>query len=457
MSDSDDGTGREAVNAEPTKDFFISMLVRDIGLIPAIVDLVDNSVDGARRLRPVASDQPRPSERFKDLWVTVRAQPDGFEIRDNCGGIPWQVARDYAFRFGRPSDAPDTPNSIGQFGIGMKRALFKLGTRFSVESATADEHFQLEVNVDEWRQSDRWNFPNATHQPTPRDDGQVGTDIEVQDLHDSVREEFSRQHFQTELGEVLSRIHQSSMSHGLAINLNGIPVDVDVLTLLQSGELKPARLSLTLDEDTDKPVHVEIYAGIEASSPAEAGWYIYCNGRLILGPDRAMTTGWGEGAGKTIPQYHNQFARFRGYVFFESADVAKLPWKTTKEGVDEGHHMYRAVRPRMIALMRPVINFLNALDAEKDRPEAGKESLESIVAAAEQTPRSPLTSLSLSDHFVTPERPPAPKRPETQSIQYTRPKDRINAVKKKLKVSSARQVGEGTFDYFWERECEDDD
>ena len=38
-------------NAEPTKEFFISMLVRDINLKDAIGDLVDNCIDGAKNLR----------------------------------------------------------------------------------------------------------------------------------------------------------------------------------------------------------------------------------------------------------------------------------------------------------------------------------------------------------------------------------------------------------------------
>lgn len=37
------------VLAIPTKDFFISMLIRDIELLDAVADLVDNCVDGARR------------------------------------------------------------------------------------------------------------------------------------------------------------------------------------------------------------------------------------------------------------------------------------------------------------------------------------------------------------------------------------------------------------------------
>ena len=46
-------TRARRVEATPEKRFFVSMLVKDIELIPAIVDLVDNSIDGAKRLRPV--------------------------------------------------------------------------------------------------------------------------------------------------------------------------------------------------------------------------------------------------------------------------------------------------------------------------------------------------------------------------------------------------------------------
>ena len=39
------------IDASPTKELFILMLTRDISLIPSIIDLVDNSVDGARRIK----------------------------------------------------------------------------------------------------------------------------------------------------------------------------------------------------------------------------------------------------------------------------------------------------------------------------------------------------------------------------------------------------------------------
>src|SRR4051812_46012025 len=110
------------------------MLVRDVPLIRAIIDLVDNSLDGALRC---AGNSPS----LAPYGVRLTVSPDKLEVADNCGGIPIDVARNYAFRFGRSPDAPSTEHSIGQFGVGMKRTIFKVGMHFAVRSATMRSRF----------------------------------------------------------------------------------------------------------------------------------------------------------------------------------------------------------------------------------------------------------------------------------------------------------------------------
>ncbi|MEH1925542.1 O-methyltransferase [Nostoc sp.] len=85
------------IHAEPTKDLFIYMLVRDIPLIRAIIDLVDNSVDGATHLQS--------NENYEGLWIKILVNKEYFQIQDNCGGITVNDAEEYAFKFGRPNDA----------------------------------------------------------------------------------------------------------------------------------------------------------------------------------------------------------------------------------------------------------------------------------------------------------------------------------------------------------------
>jgi len=65
------------------------MIVRDIELVDAVADLVDNCVDGARRLRPNGS--------YKKLYAALEVSNLEFRIEDNCGGITADVARNYAF------------------------------------------------------------------------------------------------------------------------------------------------------------------------------------------------------------------------------------------------------------------------------------------------------------------------------------------------------------------------
>src|SRR3989442_15013999 len=92
-----------SVPAHPAKTFFISMLTRDIDLQDAILDLLDNCVDGAIRIRSKAMTE---KDSFKGFWAHVTFSEGRFVIEDNCGGIPWEIAKHYAFCFGRREGIP---------------------------------------------------------------------------------------------------------------------------------------------------------------------------------------------------------------------------------------------------------------------------------------------------------------------------------------------------------------
>ena len=134
-------TNINVIEGNPTKKFFIEMITRDISIEDAIIDLLDNSIDGANRINP---------ENYTDLWINLTINDKEFVIQDNCGGFSLETAQKYAFRFGRPEEAPKANNTVGRFGIGMKRSLFKIGRDFAVESQCRNDHFKVEVNVDEW-------------------------------------------------------------------------------------------------------------------------------------------------------------------------------------------------------------------------------------------------------------------------------------------------------------------
>lgn len=328
------------------------MLTKDIELSRSIIDLVDNALDGARRLRK--------NQNYNGLYINIETTRQHFKIVDNCGGIDIDLARDVAFRFGRPTDAKPTSHSVGQFGVGMKRSLFKIGRRFSIRSDAPRSWFELTVDVDDWKKNDiDWDFEFDDYRDDLPENGdrELGTSITVTMLHPTVSQAFEDENFQIRLAKEIKEAHTQTIEKGLRVSLDRVPLNIRPLKLLQSKDLKPAFQRKTWGKSRSE-VQVKLYAGIDDSKPSEAGWNIFCNGRLVLAADQSAMTGWGEGAGKIIPRFHPQYTRFRGFAFMDSDDTSALPWNTTKTGVDTDSPHYRAVRIEMIKLMRPVLDFL---------------------------------------------------------------------------------------------------
>jgi hypothetical protein len=435
------------VDASPTKAFFVDIITKDIQLDEAIQDLVDNCVDGAKRLRP--GDNPN----FTDLFVAIEISPDRFSIRDNCGGIPLDIARRYAFKFGRAAGFAPTTRSVGQFGIGMKRALFKMGEHFTVRSKEPDWEYEIDVDIQSWTEDDiNWDFDIRNLIPGPHAVADTGTELEVTPLQTPVADTFRQGIFLADLRQDIRIRQQQPMRWGLQITLNGeaiIPSDVQ---LKQGDVVKPAFRRYTDDLGGTAPLVTRLYAGVADSSRAHAGWYIFCNGRCVLEADQSKATGWSDvsDAGVGMPKYHGQFARFRGYAFLDSDDASILPWNTTKTGLDPETDAYRRLRGRLIEIARPVIDFLNALDAESDFEDPDKILTQGLA----RTPSIALERLPSRDVFIY--QTPPPRGPAMGSINYKKPRAEIEALRDRLQVPSLRAVGERSFEFTYQNLVSED-
>ncbi len=436
----EDATGGQRINTAPTKAFFVEMLVRDIALEQAVLDLIDNCIDGAKRLN---------ADDFGGRKIDITIDSEEFRILDNCGGFSKALARDYAFRFGRPSGTPKTPNSIGQFGVGMKRALFKFGSHFVVRSATPKEEWAVDVDVNEWENDeDDWHFDWSDFE---RNGGiskkNPGTEVVVDDLRQEVAERFGTVHFQNEIAGLIKSKHRQFIAGGLDIEFNGIHLDATDLYFLITGALRPGVDILKFEDSKANQVTARIIAGVGSSSPREAGWYVVCNGRVILERDRRSVTGWGlaeeEQNRLIIPSYHNQFARFRGIVSFECRDASRLPWNTTKTDVDRDNPIWKETFQRMTEMMRPVIDWLNDLDRDVEEFTRDESPLLKHVSKAEQRKAD---TIKRKAEFKAPARGSIKKTVRTVNILYSRPVKDVEFLGDVLSVNSAKAVGERTFD-----------
>jgi hypothetical protein len=451
MPDSPEPDPTLRVEAAPAKRFFVSMLVKDIELIPAIMDLVDNSIDGAKRLRGEPSES-----RYHDLHVDLSVRADGFRIADNCGGMDIEQARQYAFRFGRIDDSDRPIGEVGQFGVGMKRALFKLGSAFTVESTAEESHFVLPVNVPHWVEDTQpdWTFEfSVAESPVETEPSQRGTAIDVSPLHDWVVEEFRSKKFIARLEAEIELRHMVPLQQGLTIRLNETELTPAELLLLDGDDFHPlvkertvpangANLDMLLyaglvhladedDDDTDDPDR------FRAGNPA--GWYLFCNDRLLIARDKSRLTGWGEAAAA----YHPQYRQFRGYVFL-SGDSKYMPWTTTKTSVDEDSSVFRIVQTEMFDGLQKAITVMNRLKSERQSKALNARP---AVAAMKEASGRPLAELQGSARFDIP--PPPPRMPSTiKWIRYSVEREDFDKVAEELGTTIPGDVGRSTFEHF---------
>lgn len=217
------------ISGGPTKRFFVSMLTRDIELDDAILDLIDNCVDGAMRLNPGKKGSPSP---FKGFEADIVLKSKEFRISDNCGGIPFDQFED-AFSLGRPKlDKDKDIQTIGMYGIGMKRAIFKIARSATVSSVHSE--FAVSVNYSRtWLDPENkdWDLPVEEILKPPKKNG---VSIQSNDLLEDIGRHFANDAFINKLTLKIGEHFGYIIQKGFSIRLNGITVQPATLPLRSS-------------------------------------------------------------------------------------------------------------------------------------------------------------------------------------------------------------------------------
>ena len=279
-------------------------------------------------------------------------------------------AQKHAFSFGRRSSVQHGKYSIGVYGIGMKRAAFKLGRKIRVRSTYRDEDekkhaFAVPIDVDEWlmNEDNPWDFDIVEDE----DLDENGVEILVNQLESATNLSFDNPAFLLNLKRTIARDYAIHLNRGLKIIVNDEHVQGLMIKLSRKDEFKPARIFYE-DCVKDENVEVEIIGGMAAKPPDDVeptdprdgdknhGWYIACNGRIVLSADKTRITGWGT---NDWPQWHSQYAGFIGIILFTSANASALPLTTTKRSVDVSSVVYMRARPRMRKITKAWTQYTN--------------------------------------------------------------------------------------------------
>ena len=438
-------------NANASRAFFVRMLTRDITVEDCILDLMDNSVDSAWKKLGKKPLTLTGGPSFKGVRIEVVFDDAKFRISDNCGGMSQASAENHALTFGRVEDDPADSGefSIGVYGIGLKRAIFKIGAlieiRSSYEGKSGKESFAVPIDVNQWVEdrSDHWTFPIIKAEPL--DDN--GVSINIQSLTSLAQLTFANPEFEGHLVRTIARDYALHLHRGLEIFVNGQKVIGEDFRLYTGGDFTPQFVQWTEEVD-GKKIAVEIVAGFAFPPPpnndpaerrereAKSGWYVACNGRIVMAADKSDLTVWGA----DFPAWHPQYTGFLGMISFSTEHTELLPLTTTKRSVDLSSIVYRRSRPKMKDSTRIWINYTNTR----------KSDLAAAEAIEQQAKREPIFSVKPQPQLALPSISKV-KVKET-IIQFPMPKGRITALGEAFgnKQMSAREVGIQAFDYAYE-------
>jgi len=281
------------VAADPAKGFFVSMLIKDITLRDAIGDLVDNSVDAIK-------ERALDSSNLSGYKITIFLKENNFSIQDNGFGMEAHVARETAFNFGKASSHKLIDKSIGQFGIGMKRAFFKIGSNIKLKSNSETSKFEIDIAVKEWiKEPKKWQFEfkeGTLREGIINKPENCGVEIEISDLSNDSKISFSDDTFIDKLKKEISLEHMLNVSKGLEIEINGYTLEGNHITLVNDETISP-----TFWENKSNGQNVKILAGISQYDSEEGGWYVFCNERLVLAKNKTEETVWTGSKGDGVP------------------------------------------------------------------------------------------------------------------------------------------------------------
>lgn len=332
-----------SVDTRPSKAVVVDSLTRDISIEACVFDLIDNSIDAARntmiKLYPELAGNVLP-ESYDGFKIEIDVDGDSFLISDNCGGITVRHLETSVLRFGERSSHH---MGIGVFGVGLNRALFRIGKVTNLESDTGLERSVLNFNTEEYLSTSSWHLKAMKH-PSK---GIVGTKIAISMLSNETSQLFAGNDWVEKMIAEAGRRYGRFIDKGLLIKFNKIEVDSLIIRIRPDSPYGIDTKFFKVSEEIS--VHIESgqhlhhkFSAEEGYSKSrntgltgEFGWNVFCNERAVLISDKTWKSGW-------FTKFHTEFYGFVGHVYFSCKDPSKLPWNTTKSDVDLNNVAYQA-------------------------------------------------------------------------------------------------------------------
>ncbi len=330
-----------------TPEYARSSLVRDIDCKDSILDLIDNSIDSIRT--SVLSDDGDVDDNgmvvdFSGYEINIGFDKKSFYIEDNGAGIDPIAMQERLLVIGEMSNKD---YGIGRFGVGLKRALLKIGNKYRIETSWSGEIYLIEFTANELTDANK----NIIAKYIKIDESPSYTQIRIFDMsEDAIREIFQTEEWRNYLSREIGIRYSIFIKKGLVIKYRNVPIEAYCPGLRQYKSITVQDATL---EGVPHGIKVKICAGLhekyifeeEVSHnvanankelTGEYGWYYVCNDRVIKIACIEEKYGWSK-------RWHPEYYGFVGWIYF-SGNAKDLPWNTKKTDIDPSSEVFVSVK-----------------------------------------------------------------------------------------------------------------
>lgn len=343
---------KTVINTGIQKGYLENSLTQDISSLEAIYDLIDNSIDAARRdifrsKIAILDEYGMPSD-YTGFQIDITVNEKEIKIKDNCSGFSAKDLETRAFFIGSPSSHD---YGIGQYGIGLKRALLKMGDEYTFLTDNGTERISAHLT-----NNDLTSENTITPKIEPSE-GDTKSYFAITKLKDAILPDITAEIWYENAYRGIQQRYTIYLEKGLVINIkyqdnSKVSVKHKFVAIREDEGFKPLKFGYYVEDG----VYIDIVAGVHAdyrfsdeksyslaSNRAltdDFGIYIVCNDRVIVSSSTEKQYGW-------ATRWHSEYNGFVCIVRFISSDPTLLPINTAKTAVTTDAHLFLKVAEKI--------------------------------------------------------------------------------------------------------------
>lgn len=341
------------INSGVSPDFIEKTLTQDITTLEALYDLVDNAIDAARNhilQNDFEKDDSGLPANYHGYKVHIRVDKNSVRILDNCFGIDEETLANTALYTAANSNHA---YGIGYYGLGLKRALLKMGSKFSLAVDNGQSIFKCHFGSD----NIGGNKDRKIYASEYLTRGRLKSLFSVSVLKDEIKNDLHNPSWFGNAVRGFSLRYSIYISKGFEIIIHNITtgslerIKGTVPTLRHDALLLPQREIINIDgveitmesgihNEYTFPKEVNYSRSINNKLTEQFGIYFVCNDRIIVAASTAKEHGWSA-------KWHSEYNGFVCWVRFISKEPNRLPWNTSKTALRVDSSLFITVRDRL--------------------------------------------------------------------------------------------------------------